>query len=523
MKENRLYYSDRAFYHIITLLICLTILVAAGISVLIDYTVQSSEEKHMCEAFTAAEEYNDIYFSGRILKGVTISGYDVGGMTSEEAHSYLETCVDYKINTEELVLNYGDSSWKLGKDKLMLTIDVDYAVDRALKLGRDGTDEERTEVFDKLNNGETIDISPTKISDPLPLMEELLSIKSQIDIQMKNASASFRYNGSPSYSYTDEVVGSSLDIYKAYENISQLLAKNTSTISYTLQPDVVKPKILRSDIEKEYTLVGKYTTNLSASAASGRIQNITVALSSLDERVWMPGETFSFNEWVGARSEERGYGLGVFINEQQQYDQVTGGGICQVSTTMYYCALLCGANMQGQNAPIEIIERRPHTWPSEYIDKGLDATVSWPSTDLKLFNNSQTPYFIHTYMEKKGVRLYVNIEIYGTPLPNNAKVRIETEIVEEIPATQETIVDTENKYALALGQEKIDKGHNGYTVNVYQIWSEPGKEDIKSLITVSRYNMISEKRYISAETKAAEDAAAAAAAAVAPDTTVPSA
>jgi len=499
--------QDRAYFHIVTVIMCLLVLLLASAVILVDYFVRTDASSKLLGEFNDAEVYNENYFSGKILNGVTIAGYDVGGMSEDEAKVFLAANVNYNINIKQLILRYGASMWTLELNKLVLTVDIDHAVTKALAVGRSGTDEERNEAIAKLKGGGTIDISATKISDAQLLANELISIKKEIDVARKNAEVSFKFENEPVYSYTDETVGSSLDVNKAYNDICELVATNQETLEYWLKPDIVEPEIKRADIEKGYSLVGKYTTWLSASSKAGRIQNITTALLSLDERVWLPGETFSFNQWVGARSEEKGYGLGVFINEQAQYDEVVGGGICQVSTTMYYCALLCGANMQGRNAPIEIIERRPHTWPSEYIDKGLDATVSWPSTDLKMYNNSKTPYFLHTYITKANGVIYVNVEIYGTPLPNNASVKIETEVVEEIPITNEYVVDTQNQYNLSLGQEKAEKGHAGYTVNVYQIWSEPGKESIKSLLTVSKYNMIPAKIYISAETKAQRDAA----------------
>ena len=208
----------------------------------------------------------------------------------------------------------------------------------------------------------------------------------------------------------------------------------------------------------------------------------------------MPGETLSFNQWVGERTAEKGFADGVYINDQQLYDETMGGGICQVSTTIYYCSLLCGANMVGRNAPIEITERRPHSWPSVYIPAGLDATVSWPHTDLKLYNNNQTPYFIRTYMSAT----YVNVEIYGMPLPNDAKVTIETETIETIPPGEpEYIEDTKNEHNLAPCQTKLaQEARTGYSINVYQIWSEPGKEPIKTLLMVSKYNPVPAKYYI---------------------------
>lgn len=493
MKHLKIFEGDKGFYHLVTLLICLGIIVAVSVVLLICYITQASAQDKTNRLVASADEYNEIYFSDRILKGVTVSGYDIGGMTKTEAREYLAGCVDYDISVSELIMKYGEKQWIIDRDKFLLAVDVDYAVERAWEIGRVGTTQERTEALNTLNSGQTIDISATVVSDPSFIMAELEAIKEEIDIKKKNATVSFHYDNGPKYSYTDEVVGSSLDVDKAYEEICQLIQQNQATIEYELKPDPVQPEIRRSDLEKEYQLVASYRTYIS-STNNGRRKNITIALECFNERVWMPGETLSFNQWVGERTAEKGFADGVYINDQQLYDETMGGGICQVSTTIYYCALLCGANMVGRNAPIEITERRPHSWPSVYIPAGLDATVSWPHTDLKLYNNNQTPYFIRTYMSAT----YVNVEIYGMPLPNDAKVTIETETIETIPpGDPEYIEDTKNEHNLAPGQTKLaQEARTGYSINVYQIWSEPGKEPIKTLLMVSKYNAIPAKYYI---------------------------
>lgn len=493
MKQPKLFEGDKGFYHVVTLLICLGIIVAASVALLIFYITQASAQDKTNQQIASADAYNDIYFSDRILKGVTVSGYDIGGMTKAEARDYLAGCVDYDIRVSRLIMTYGQKSWTIDRDKFLLAVDVDYAVEHAWEIGRVGTTQERTKALDKLNAGETIDISATVVSDPSFILEELENIKKEIDIQKKNATVSFRYDNGPKYAYTDEVVGSSLDVQKTYEDICLLLQEDRQTVEYELKPDAVQPEIRRSDIEKDYQLVGSFRTYI-ANTNNGRRKNITIALECFNGRVWMPGETLSFNQWVGERTAEKGFADGVYINDQQLYDETMGGGICQVSTTIYYCSLLCGANMVGRNAPIEITERRPHSWPSVYVPAGLDATISWPHTDLKLYNNSQTPYFIRTYMSAT----YVNVEIYGMPLPNNAKVSIETETIETItPGEPEYIEDTKNEHGLAPGQTKLaQQARTGYTINIYQVWTEPGAEPRKTLLTTSKYNPIPAKYYI---------------------------
>lgn len=505
MKNSELKEFDKSFYILITGLVCLGIAVLCAAGLLTDYILKIKAQDKMYAALKQADEYNEIYFSDKILPGVTVSGYDVGGKTAQEAEEFLNGCVDFNIDFSKLVLKYGAEKWEIDSETLPVTVDVKYAVEKALDVGRKGEAEEREDILERLANGEKIDVSATIIKDSDGIKAKLKEIKSEIDIEKQNAQVSFKYTDKPEYIYTDEKSGLSLDLVKVYSDICELIKEPKSVLEYELKPETVEPDVKKSDLEGEYQLVTKFSTKLSVRAKEGRIHNIRTALAKLDERVWLPGETLSFNEWVGERTVEAGYMEGVFI-VAGEYDTTVGGGICQVSTTLYYTALLTGANAIGTNAPIEIVERRPHTWPSEYIDAGLDATVSWPHTDLKMYNNNSTPYFIHTYMNKSGSYYYVTFEFYGKPLPNGASVKIETELVEEIPATQEIIADTENKYNLALGEQKqTRKGRNGYKINVYQIWSEPGKDDVKSLITVSVYNPVSEQIYVSPETKAQMD------------------
>lgn len=489
--------SEKGYYNLITLFICFGIIVLTGVVLCTTYLVKAISQNQMLNKISIEQEYNDIYFSDKILPGVSVSGNDIGKMSKDEAKSMLTKSVSNNISVEQIVLSFEGKTWTIGADKLALAIDIDYAVERAWKIGREGDSAERDNTLDKLVSGEKIDVSATTITDSSNIMALLEEIKAEIDIKRKDATVTFTYDNGPVYTYTDEVVGRSLNLKKTYNEICDLLKDDSKVINYAITPEEQLPQIKRADIEKEYTLVAKYKTYIS-SANTARRRNITIALEAFNARTWMPGETLSFNQWVGERTAEKGFGNGVYINEQQLYDETMGGGICQVSTTVYYCALLCGANKAGQNAPIVITERRPHTWPSVYIDKGLDATISWPHTDLKLFNNSQTPYFLRTYMTSTGV----NVEIYGTPLPNNAKVKIETEVIEEIlPGEPEKIIDTQNKYNLAPGEEKlVQEAHTGYTINVYQIWSQPGQEDIKSLITVSKYNPVPAKYYVGAQT-----------------------
>lgn len=151
MKHLKIFEGDKGFYHLVTLLICLGIIVAVSVVLLICYITQASVQDKTNRLVASADEYNEIYFSDRILKGVTVSGYDIGGMTKTEAREYLAGCVDYDISVSELIMKYGEKQWIIDRDKFLLAVDVDYAVERAWEIGRVGTTQERTEALNTLN------------------------------------------------------------------------------------------------------------------------------------------------------------------------------------------------------------------------------------------------------------------------------------------------------------------------------------------------------------------------------------
>jgi vancomycin resistance protein YoaR len=125
-------------------------------------------------------------------------------------------------------------------------------------------------------------------------------------------------------------------------------------------------------------------------ATSGRGKNIARAAGKLDGIVLAPGELVSFNEVVGARSEQNGFHRAPEIYKGEMVQGV-GGGTCQVSSTLHAAAFSAG---------LDVVERYPHSRPSDYIGLGLDSTVSWPTVDLKLRNPWTFPIVVHTRIDR---------------------------------------------------------------------------------------------------------------------------
>lgn len=164
----------------------------------------------------------------------------------------------------------------------------------------------------------------------------------------------------------------------------------------------------------EQEVIGEYQA-ISQSEDPGRRENIRLATEAIDGTVIEPGGTFSFNDTVGNTSAERGYQEAAVISNGE-VAQGDGGGVCQVSTALYIAAV---------KADLEIVERHPHSVPSDYAPIGLDATIVYGSFDLRLKNNTDHPMTIHA----KAVGQTVDVSIEGDPLPEGRTVDAISQIV----------------------------------------------------------------------------------------------
>jgi len=487
---------DRQHYNQITLIICLSIVLALGIILIARYGIAIKAQNETAAKLAVAVEKEALFFQQTYYDGVTVEGIAIGGKTKEEARTILTAQLKDKLATPEVKITYGTKNWTFDEDDFSAAIDIETALKNAWEIGRSGTDEERLTEINKAKT-QGVDVSASMIQNPEFLYDELLKIKEETDKPMKNATVTMNYDGSAKFIYTNEEYGNSLDVDAAYADITALL-QTSSQVEYALAPVKVSPVILRSQLEKNYVRVSIAQTPLSNSQPD-RKHNILLALAEFDELSLMPGETMSFNQIVGERTVEKGYRMSVFINTDQVYDETAGGGICQTSTTLYNAALLAGATARGKGGTIEIVERYPHSWPSSYIKEGLDASVNWPYADLRLRNNGTSPIFFHTYYTGSQV----TVEIYGEALPNNAKITLKTVERKDLripaPALVE-VKDTLNKYNLAPGEKKqVSNSRIGQTWETYQIWTEPGKEPVETLINTTVYNAIPGKVYVGVE------------------------
>lgn len=247
------------------------------------------------------------------------------------------------------------------------------------------------------------------------------------------------------------------------------LNKNASEIYIPLK--YTKPEITISDLGEDIfgTKLGTSTT-IYDSTNSNRSTNITIACEKINGTILEPGETFSFNKVVGERTTKSGFKEALIYNGGE-VDYGIGGGICQISSTLYNATL---------KANLDIVERKNHSMTVSYLPIGQDASVSYGSVDFK-FTNSRTYPIKITATANAGI---VTISVWGVLEEQEYVVTLETEILE----TTDYKTTYEYSSNIPVGKEELKQvGKNGYKCSTYKILSLGEKEISRTLLSTDTY------------------------------------
>ena len=468
----------------------------------------------------------------KIISGISILGIDVSDLTKEEATNKINENLNTRLNSE-LVFSHNEQLYNILPNQLECSYNVSEAVDKAYSYGRDGNIFQNNfdilnTLFKKVNinpsftynedlcnsiieqmnsnfedglkqasytiDGNNLVITAGKsgnviVSDNLKdmIVDKLTAIDYNTDsievpVEMKEPDSididkihSEIYKEPVDAYYTKEpfaVYPSStgLDFNISIDEAKNLL--NTASETYTIPLKTLYPNVTTNDIGMEAfpDTLATFSTSYASSNAN-RSTNIALAASKLNGKVLMPGEEFSFNDTVGKRTASAGFKTAtVYSNGQVTTDY--GGGICQVSSTLYNAVL---------RANLEITNRVNHTFTVGYVPIGLDATVSWGAPDFK-FKNSRS-YPIKLVATTQGKRL--SISIYGL----KEEVEYEVELVSyktgTVPYT--TVYTTDS--SLAKGQTNVvQSGSNGAKSEAYKILKLNGKEVSRTLLSKDTYS-----------------------------------
>ena len=470
--------------------------------------------------------------NNKIISGITINGVDVSGLTQEEAKAKLETIYAEKMNTN-IDLKYEEFESELNATLMEVNYDVETAVNEAYSLGRNsnifvnnynilGTlvgkrdihvnmtlNEETTKqtIEDIGSNLPGILIEPSysieedkliitrgkegiviKTDDLLTQVKEMLNdihvtegvieipveTKTPQDIDIDKIHSEVYKEAQDAYYTKDpfaiypEVEGIDFDVEKAKETIAAEVKDE-----YVIDLIITKPNITIDQIGTEAfpDQLSTFTTRYDASDTD-RTTNLVLACQKLNGKVIMPEETFSYNETLGPRTAAAGY-KNAKIYESGQVVDGLGGGICQISSTLYNAALM---------SDMEIVERRNHQFVTSYVKAGRDATVVYGSTDFRFKNTRTYPVKIIA-SAKNGI---ATVSIFGIKEADREYTySFSTETVSTIPYTTKYVEDS----SLAAGKEVVkQKGANGLVTKTYMTKRLDGKVVSTELLSKDTYS-----------------------------------
>ena len=466
----------------------------------------------------------------KIISGVSIVGIDVSGLTKEEAKAKItevyqpkketeitieyedfETTinptvieVDYKVEeaVEEAFLtgrgenifvnNYQILSTLFGKKDIPVAmwfneevtkqtiedigvnlpgilLESSYAVEEnelIITKGKAGvvihTEELLKKVKDNLNTindkEEVLEI-PVEQKEPAPI--DIDKIHDEVYTEAKDA----YYTKNP-FTIYPEVEGIDFNV----EEARKLLEEEKE--EYVIKLTITKPKITIDKIGSEAfpDQLGTFTTRYDVSDRD-RSTNLVIACQKINGKVVLAGETFSYNKALGPRTAAAGYRNGKIYSGGEVVDGI-GGGICQISSTLYNTVLMSN---------LEIVERRNHQFVTSYVPAGRDATVVYGMTDFKFKNTRKYPVRI-VATAKNGI---ATVTMYGIKDENEYTFTFSTKTVASIPFT--TKYEEDN--SLPAGTEKVkQKGANGLKTETYMTKLLNGKPVSTTLLSRDTYD-----------------------------------
>ena len=398
----------------------------------------------------------------KIYNNIYIENIDMSGLTKEEAIDRLKESI---YCNKEINFLYDEHIYPLNFDFIELNYNIEDTVEKAFNIGRNKNIVDNTKIKINLKLGDKINfrLEPKYNNEKINDYIEILC--SQINKEPVDATINIEQDN---IKVTDEVIG--IKINK--DTIRETIIDKIDELDFnetSIPINIIKPKYTYENLSKINSVLGSYKTKFNLSNYN-RSNNIYIATNKTNNILLNNNEEFSFNNIIGQRSEQAGFKEApVIINGEMQSG--LGGGICQVSSTIYNAVLYSG---------LEITEARNHSIPSSYIEKGRDATVSYGAVDLKFRNNYQYPILI----QNKVINDTIVTTIYGNDRYKR-EIDIVTELVETIP--NKTIV---KKSSIMYNGENFiqEKGRSGYKIKTYRIYkNKNGEISSKEYINESYY------------------------------------
>lgn len=363
-----------------------------------------------------------------IYSNIEVANINLGGKTKEEARNIIKSQYIDAVFNKKLYVAVDDKIYSVDNSQIIKSYDIDNVIDKAFNYGKNLNIIEKHKLI-KMGSSKKYSLDLTFNDEFVKAFT--MNIEREINKSPVNAAIEMKTAGV--IKVNADTKGYKLEkekLDKLIEDRVKIGANEDIHIKAPVQE--TEAAITLAALSPINTCISSFSTSIKSSSFT-RANNIKISVKAINGKVLIPGETFSFNEVVGERTEKRGY-MEAPVIIGNKVESGIGGGICQVSSTLYNAILRAG---------IQNIDRTHHSLPSSYVGLGFDATVDWGNIDLKFTNTLNWPIYIEGYV--KNNRLYINIF-------SNSNL-------------------SKKKYVV---ESDIDKNNNGYKVKVIRKTYENG-------------------------------------------------
>ena len=413
-----------------------------------------------------------------IYPGIFINGVDVSGKTKAEAALLLEDSASSDTSQIAITLDVDGVEYALDPTLFAPSSDITGAIDDAYNYNRTSTKTDETEaIADRYQILLDLQKTPRNFDTPYAVTQDKIedavhSILDPLNKQPVDASATSFDTEKLVFVIAESEPGADIDVDGAVKDVLAAIDAKEYKKVITVGTTVIEPKVSKDELASLLGLVSSTTTKTSDKP--NRNVNIDLICKAEDGLVLQPGESFNFNDYIGQRTSAKGYkeAPGIYGGTTRME---LGGGICQTTGTLFHSVMM---------ADLQVDERHPHSWPSDYVDIGTDATVTWGGSNFQFTNNTEYPIAIHAYYEN----LHVTMEIYGRPVADGMTIEIEGDVTSRSGPGPTSFVP--NPAAAAGSKSSVRGSHDYITANCYKVYYKDGVEVKRILAFKSTYNSI---------------------------------
>lgn len=402
---------------------------------------------------------------GRIYPGISIGGIEIGGMTRQQAAALAEAMAAARL-TRRMIVRVDGEPLNFTYEQLGLVAHTDEAIAQAYAWGHSGAIWQRVLArLELLRHPVNVDIRYSW--DRAAATSVLAPLVSKLDATPQDAEVTVR-DGHVVLTRPSRD-GRALDLQVSAARIREALDAGADEVEAVVE--VTPPQFTTENARDLQAPLTSYTTKIAG--VENRLFNITLAASFIRGTILAPGEVFSYNRVVGPRTTARGFKEAPVLIDDELVPG-DGGGVCQVSSTLFNVALL---------ADLEIVSRANHSRPVAYLPVGRDATVNYGALDLQ-FKNTTGHYLM---LWARVVGRHLTFIAYGTPTPGKTVTIVVSE-QEVIPPPDGTV--TKQDPELEEGKVVTREAQPGYKVRTYRVVSVNGEVVRRDLVTTSFYRPV---------------------------------